>query len=105
MISKATEAMFQEIYADTKVNPGELMRLRARIDAAEAELLAQVGIEGVYEATCKSFDVTRELLQQSLLHIRRGDYTTLGQAKLMSVLEANVAFLSATFDAFSGQAR
>lgn len=105
MISQATEAMFAEVYADSRVDPGEMVALQESIDAAEADLLSQDGTEGVYEATCKSFDVTRQLLQHSLLHIRRGDYTTLGQAQLMSVLEANVAFLRATFDAFSGQAR
>jgi len=104
MISKAAEAMFTEIYADAKVDPSEMVRLQETIDAAEADLLGQEGTEGVYEATCKSFDVTRQLLQHSLLHIRRGDYTTLGQARLMSVLEANVQFLRATFDAFSGEA-
>ena len=105
MISKATEEMFAEIYADSRVDPAEMVRLQESIDAAEADVLAQEGLEGVYDATCKSFDVTRQLLQHSLLRTRKGDYTTLGQAQLMSVLEANVEFLKATFDAFSGQAR
>jgi hypothetical protein len=101
MISKYTEQLFAEIYADAKVVPAEMIRLRERIDTAERELLEQEGLEGVIEATCKSFDVTRQLLQESLLRIRGGDYTTHGQALLMSVLEANVGFLQATFDAFS----
>jgi hypothetical protein len=105
MISQATEKMFAAVYADSRVDPSEMVRLQERIDLAEREALAQEGVEGIFEATTKSFDVTRQLLQESLLRIRAGDYTTFGQAQLMSVLEANVEFLKTTFDAFSGQAR
>ena len=105
MISQATERMFEAVYADSRVDPSEMIRLQEQIDQAEAEILAQEGVEGVIEATTKSFDVTRQLLQESLLRIRTGDYSTLGEAQLMSILEANLAFLKTTFDAFSGQAR
>lgn len=104
MISKNTEALFAEVYADGAVDPAEMIRLREGIDEAERAVLAQEGLKGVFEATCKSFDVTQQLLQESLLQIRRGEDTTLAQALLMSALEANLAFLQATFDGFSGQA-
>ncbi len=104
MISKNTEALFGEVYADGAVDPAEMIRLREQIDDAERAVLAQEGLEGVYEATCKSFDVTQQLLQESLLQIRRSADTDLARALLMDTLEANLAFLQATFDGFSGQA-
>jgi hypothetical protein len=46
--------------------------------------------------------VTNQLLQENLLLIRRGKYSEMGRAMVVSMLEANLALLQATIDAFSG---
>jgi hypothetical protein len=101
MASAAVEKLVAEIYQDSKVSPREIMRLRDEVERAEQQVLQSEGMEGVTSALCKSFDVTNQLLQESLLHLRKSEQSDMGRAMVASMLEANLALLKATMDAFS----
>jgi hypothetical protein len=101
MASGTVEKLITEIYQDSKVSPREIMRLRDEVERAEQQVLQAEGMEGVTSALCKSFDVTNQLLQESLLRLRKSDQSDTGRAMVASMLEANIALLQATVDAFS----
>lgn len=103
MSGTPTNDLIADIYAGSGVEPEEMRRLRARIDEVQGEVLDQQGADGVVAATCKSFDVTRVLVQEGILSMRHLGRDPLDQAQLMSIVEANVAFLQATVSAFSDQ--
>lgn len=100
MISATMEKLIEEIYADSKISPGEIIKLRKAVDEAAERVLSQEGQEGVVDALCKSFDVTIQLLQESLLKLKKGEYSDMGRAMILSVIEANVALLEANLEAF-----
>ena len=100
MINAATEDLLREVYADSRVSPKEVSRLRNAIDDAAEQLLQAEGREGVLDALCKSFDVTNQLLQESLIRSSSGQYTDLGKAIILSLLETHIALLQATLAAF-----
>jgi len=102
MTSGTIEKLITEIYKDAKVTPGEIMKLNHEVERAEQQVLESEGLEGVTSALCKSFDVTNQLLQENLLLLRKGKYSEMGHAMVVSMLEANLALLQATIDAFSG---
>jgi len=102
MTSGTIEKLVAEIYKDSKVSPGEIMKLSNEVERAEQQVLQSEGTEGVTSALCKSFDVTNQLLQENLLLLRKGKYSEMGRAMVVSMLEANLALLQATIDAFSG---
>jgi hypothetical protein len=100
MISAAMEDLLREIYADSRVSPEEIIRLRNVTDDAAERLLTEEGREGVLDALCKSFDVTNQLVQESLKRASDGRYTDLGRATILSLIEAHSALMQATVDAF-----
>ena len=100
MISKNAEELIEEIYADSRVAPGEIIRLRNAIDDVAAPLITEEGDDGVLGATAKSFDVTNQLLQESILRFSKGNYTDLGRAQVLSLMELEVELLKANIEAF-----
>lgn len=100
MISAALEDLLRELYADSRVSPEEVIRLRNATDEAAERLLKEEGREGVLDALCKSFDVTNQLLQETMLRASSDRYTNTGRAMILSLLEAHIALLQATVDAF-----
>jgi hypothetical protein len=100
MVSGTTEKLLEEIYADTRVTPGEVRQLRLAVDEANARFVDQLGHEGVFDALQKSFDVTTQLVQESILKVKREDYTDTALAVLIALIEANIALLQANVDAF-----
>jgi hypothetical protein len=101
MTSNHWERMIEEVYRDSNINPGEIMRLRDEVNRAEDRVLSADGYEGTMAALCKSFDVTNQLLQDSLLLTNQGKYSDTGQEMIRSVLAANIQLLQATLDAFT----
>jgi hypothetical protein len=101
MISAAMEDLLREVYADSQVSPDEVIRLRNAADEAAERLLAEEGREGVLDALCKSFDVTNQLLQESMLRASGGRYTDTGRMMILALLEAHIAHLRVTLDAFA----
>lgn len=100
MVSKNMEQLIKQIYADSEVSVGEVINLHNAVEEAEQRILEHEGDAGVVAALCKSFDVTNQLIQESLLRFELGEYSDLGRAMLRSVLEANVALMQANIDAF-----
>jgi hypothetical protein len=101
MISKKMEEFIREIYADSRVSPEEIIRLRNATDEAAEQLLAEEGgDDGVLGAVGKSFDVTNQLVQESILRFSKGQYTDTGRAMALSLLESEIELLRATVEAF-----
>lgn len=105
MSGKDTSDLIADIYADSEADLEELTRLRARIDEVRDQVLDQEGSEGIVAATSKSFDVTRMLVEEGILKTRHRGRDPVDHTRLMSIVEANVALLQATLNAFSGQTR
>ncbi len=100
MLSVEFEKLVNEIYADSKVTPAEVIKLRRAVDEAVEGLLRDEGHHGVFDALFKSFDVTDQLLQECMLKLRKGDYTATAKARVVSALRAHLALLEATVKAF-----
>lgn len=100
MVSASMEKLIEEIYADSRVSPGEIVKLREAVAEAAERVLSEAGDEGVLAALVKSFDVTTQLLQETVLKFKQSEYTDLARAMVRSVLEANIALLQANLDAF-----
>ena len=99
-MSQNIEKLLQEIYADSQVSPGEIMQLRKAVEAHSAKVLSETEAEGVIAAMVKSFEVTTQLLQESLLKVRKDRWSDLGRAVVASMIEAQIALLQANLKAF-----
>jgi hypothetical protein len=100
MASEEVQKLIGEIYQDSKVSPGEIVKLTSEVERAEQQVLQAEGMAGVTSALCKSFDVTNQLLQETLVHFKKTRPTDTGRAAVASMLKANIALLQATVDAF-----
>ena len=101
MISANMQDLFEQVYSDTKVSPSEIVELRRAADEAAEKVLDEVGREGNLDTLCKSFDVTSQLVQATALDLKEERYTELGNAMVMSLIEAHISLLRATQKAFS----
>jgi hypothetical protein len=99
-MSQNIDKLIEEIYADGKVSVGEIMRLRSAVRERTAAVIAEAGDEGVVAALCKSFDVTTQLLQESLLRVRKDKWTDTGRAIVASMIGAHIELLQANLEAF-----
>jgi len=99
-MEKSFEILIQEIYADSKVTPSEVLRLRKKIEESATKLRETVGSQGVLDAFCKSIDVSVQLMQESLLKVKKGEYNAAAKEEIFCFLEAYIAYLRVTFDAF-----
>ncbi|MEB3355911.1 MAG: hypothetical protein VKK04_04240 [Synechococcales bacterium] len=98
------EQLLHSIYADSRVSPSEIIRLRKAVDAAEEQIVASTGAHGIVATLFKSFDVTRQLLQDTVLEVRRDEknkYSDEVQAQIQAAIEANIKLLQANLDAFA----
>jgi hypothetical protein len=100
MPSATIERTLQAIYADTDVSPSEIMKLRTETDRATQRILDEEGMEGITSALFQSFDVTHQLVQETLLRFKEGAYSDTGQEMVASAIEAHVRLLQASVDAF-----
>jgi hypothetical protein len=98
-MEKSVEVLIQEIYADSRVTPSEVLRLRAKIEESSEILRKSVGSQGLLDAFCKSIDVSVQLMQETLLSVKRGEYSKHAN-DIFHFLEAYIAYLKVTFDAF-----
>lgn len=99
-VQSSIELAYEEIYADSKVTPGEVIQLRKLVDTAEASLLEAKGEYGITSASLKSFEVTRQLIQECLLEARKAKDTE-NLRKLVDVIQANINLLQVNLDAFA----
>lgn len=95
------EALVQEIYQDSRVSPGEILKLRKLAEEAEKKVLDTIGYQGTTAALFKSFDVTYQLLQETLLQVRKQNVTEENKKAILLAIEANIQLLKTAVDAFA----
>jgi hypothetical protein len=103
MTTATLQDLLTSIYADSRVSPSEVLRLTKAIDEAEQQLVTSIGQHGIVAALFKSFDVTRQLLQDSVLEVRKDvkkKYSDDAKAQIKAAIEANINLLQANLDAF-----
>ncbi len=101
MEKKTLDQILDEIYADSKVSPGEIKQLKDFCDRAHVELLHQVGDEGIVNALCKSFEVTVQLLQQAVLKVRKEKASDSVRDALTKVINSHIELLKANASLFN----
>ncbi|MBC8109941.1 MAG: hypothetical protein H7Y04_02660 [Verrucomicrobia bacterium] len=94
------EALLEEIYKDGKVSPKEIIEIRRQSERNMVELLAIAGDEGVINALCKSFEVTTQLLQASLLKVRKGEASAEAKQAILNLIDSQMALIKANYEAF-----
>jgi hypothetical protein len=99
-MEKSLERMFEEIYADSKVTPAEVLKFRNKITEIANDLIVLEGNHGILEAFCKSLDVSIQLMQETLLNIKRGEYSAKSNEAILHLLEAYISLMKVNFDAF-----
>ena len=88
----------------SRVSPLEVMKLTKAVDEAEQQIVTSIGQHGSIAALFKSFDVTRQLLQDSVLEVRKDEkkkYNDAVKQQITTAIEANINLLKANLDAFS----
>ena len=99
-MEKSFDLLIQEIYADSRVTPSEVITLRDKIEESADKLRENVGKQGLLDAFCKSIDVSVQLMQEALLNVKKGEYSRDAKDEILHFLEAYIAYLKVTFDAF-----
>jgi predicted nucleic acid-binding protein len=99
-MEKSIEKILEEIYADSKVTPSEVVKFRNKINDIAIQIIKSEGTQGILEAFCKSIDVSIQLLQETLLKLKRGEYTGKTKTDIHHLLEAYIQLLKVNFDAF-----
>jgi hypothetical protein len=103
MSGKTTEDLIADIYTDTGTDLVQLTELRSHIDHVADEVLEQEGSRGIIAATCKSFDVTRLLVEEGVMKTRHRGRDPVDQAGLRAIVAANIAYLNAAVGALPDQ--
>jgi hypothetical protein len=99
-MSQNIEKLLQEIYSDSEVSVAEIIKLRQAVEDHSAKVLSETESLGVIAAMCKSFEVTTQLMQESLLKVRKDKWSDLGRAVVASMIESQIALLQANLKAF-----
>jgi hypothetical protein len=94
------ENNLSSIYADSSVTPDEIIQLRDEVDRATQRILREEGLESSTHALFQSFDVTNQLLQDTLLRFKGEDYSDTAREMIASAIEAHGSLLQANVDAF-----
>ena len=92
----------KEIYADNKVSPKELMVYRKISEWAMVDLLNIDGDEGDANALCKSFEVTNQLLQSTLLRAQTKKENKPFQKALEKLIHSQIELLKLNRKLFIG---
>lgn len=99
-MEKSFELLIEEIYADSRVTPSEVIALRGKLEESANNLRNSIGKHGVLDAFCKSIDVSVQLMQEALLNVKKGEYNKTAKDEMFHFLEAYIVYLKVTFDAF-----
>lgn len=91
------EKLVHEIYRDLRVTPAEVIALRKQVEKMTADVLGAEGAHGVTAALCHSFEVTLQLMQESILASKRGGSASPAIGDLM---RGHIQLLQTTLDAF-----
>jgi hypothetical protein len=99
-MEKSLEQLIIEIYSDSRISPIEVIELRKYAERAMIDLLNIDGDEGVTNALCKSFEVTNQLLQSTLLKAKKGIDNTEFKVALAKVISSQLELLKANNEVF-----
>lgn len=91
-----------EIYSDSKLSPEEFIEFRTLSERAMVNLLSIDGDEGFSNALCKSFEVTNQLLQSTLLKAKRDKENKALKDALADVVFSQMELLKANAALFAG---
>lgn len=100
-MDKFLEQMINEIYADAKVSPSEVIKLNKFAEETIDKLISFEGGDGVSSAMCRSFQVTNQLVQSTLLKMRKNKETEERKKIFKKVIEAQIELLKANMELFS----
>ena len=92
-MNKSLEQIIDEIYADSRVSPLEYIELKRYSERAMVELLIIEGDEGTANALCKSFEVTNQLLQLTLLKMKREKENRFSKEALIKLIDSQLELL------------
>ncbi|MBA3338686.1 MAG: hypothetical protein H0T54_02870 [Geodermatophilaceae bacterium] len=101
MARRASDDHIEAIFADTGADPAELRRLRSRIDQVHDDVPQHEEPDFLAEATSKAFELVHILVDEGLLKTRHLGADGADRARLLAIVEANVAYLRATLNALS----
>jgi hypothetical protein len=90
---KDLKVLKKEIYADNKVSSKEIIAYRKVSERAMVDLLNIDGDEGTTNALCKSFEVTNQLLQTTLLRAKRKNDDREFQKALKKLVHSQIELL------------
>lgn len=90
-----------EMYSDSRLSPGEVTEFNKLTERAVVDLLQLEGDEGVSNALCKSFEVTNQLVQTSLLRVRKNEIGDDVKKALANAIYAQMELLKANIVLFS----
>ena len=96
--------LLKDIYADNIVTPAEIETLQMAVDIQEEALLGKLGRlgkHGTLGALAASFQVVVQLLQQTLLEVRKGKLKGKEKKQVADFVRANLDLFSANLKAFS----
>ncbi len=94
-MDNSLETLLEEIYADSKITPAEIKTLREHGERAMINLLSLTGDEGTTNALCKSFEVTNQLLQETLLKAKRKKASAETKEALAALINSQIELLKA----------
>ncbi|WP_299125235.1 hypothetical protein [uncultured Winogradskyella sp.] len=98
---KGTLKKISEIYSDSKLSPGEITEFKTLSDRAVVDILQLEGDEGVTNALCKSFEVTNQLLQQTMLKFKKENKNEDYKKALANMVFAQMELLKANIHLFT----
>lgn len=96
--------LLKEIYADNIVTPAEIEALQMAVDIQEEALLKKLGRLGRHStvgALIACFHVVTQLLQETLLKVRRGALSSGEKKEVADFIRANLDLFKANLKAFS----
>ncbi|PWB34708.1 hypothetical protein DCO48_06090 [Pseudomonas sp. SDI] len=90
--SKSLEDMISSIYADGDVSIPEYQNLRDDADLRMERLITEFGQHNNITAFQKSMDVSMQLLQLSVLQVKKDNLSPTGEAIVADALAAQVEY-------------
>lgn len=98
-MNNALSKLIDEIFSDGKISPKELMELKKLSERAVIDLLQIDGDDGTTNALCKSFEVTNQLLQLTLLNAKRKDDDY--QQALSDMIDSQIELMRSNYQLFN----
>ncbi len=101
MSRRHTQDQIETVFAEAGADIEKIRRLRRRIRELQEEAGDHEEPDVLAEATSKAFEVIRILVDEGLLKTRHLGPDSGDGARLMAVLEANLAYLQETLKTFA----